>query len=70
MVALRKMLTVEDYSEDVARYIREQGDFTHNLISLTLRQVEREFGIPIANQIVDDFDLTKKFGIPKKVVKD
>lgn len=59
--------SLEDYRLDLEDYIQMRGPFTHNLISITLRSVGREFGAKVANQLVKDFDLTKKFNIRQKL---
>jgi hypothetical protein len=64
------MRTIEDYREDVARYLREKPEALQQLLLLTINQVEREFGILLANQIIEDFDLHKNYGLQKKRMKD
>lgn len=60
--------TFEDYKEDLAAYLRQEGPYTENLVSLTLRQIERQFGTEAANRLIDEFDLTRRLQIHKKRV--
>lgn len=62
-------LTVEDYKLDIARFLIQNNSRTKLLIAITLRQVEKQFGIPAINELIKEFDLTAKFGIRKKIEK-
>ncbi len=62
------MLTIEDYRDDVTRFIKENNERTYKRILITLHLVEKEFGKLLTNQIILDFDLTRKFRIPLKPV--
>ncbi len=62
-------MTLEDYREDIIRFLRENRAFTDNLIRLTLRQVEHQYGRDAAHLLIDDFELKQKFGIRKKTAK-
>ncbi len=65
---LTDTMWIEDYRMDVARFIKENNERTNQRILITLRLVEKEFGKLLANQIIVDFDLTRKFRIPLKPV--
>lgn len=60
--------TLEDYKEDLASYLRHAGPDTEALVSITLRQIERQFGTEAANRLIDEFNLTKGLQIHKKRV--
>lgn len=45
--------------------IEQGGQYTHNIISCTLRALAVEVGYDAANQLVDELSLTESFGIPK-----
>lgn len=51
------------YRADITRYVAQAGPYSHNLVSITLRQIERQFGAKAAREAIEDFDLGKKFGI-------
>ncbi len=65
---LGSTMWIEDYRMDVGRFIKENNERTYQRILITLRLVEKEFGKLLANQIINDFDLTRKFRIPLKPV--
>lgn len=57
--------TLDDYLADIKRYVQENTPYAHNLISLTLRQIDRECGSEHAQKAIKDFELRKKYGIRK-----
>jgi hypothetical protein len=59
------MRTIEEHRANIQHAIRQKGQYTHNLISMTLRMVASEYGYAEANKLVDEFKLTRRFGIPK-----
>jgi len=59
------MKTIEEHKASIRNAIRQNGGFTHNIISLTLRMVAADHGYAEANKLVDEFKLTRRFGIPK-----
>lgn len=61
--------TLEDYKEDLASYLRQNNSHTENLVSLTLMQIERQFGTEAANRVIDEFNLTQRLKIHKKRVR-
>jgi hypothetical protein len=54
---------------DILKYIEQNGPYTHNLISLTLRQIGDKYGLQIADEAVEKFGLDKLFGIQPEVVR-
>ena len=46
--------------------VRSRGEYTHNIISCSLRIIAEKLGRKVANQMIDEFKLTKKFGIQKE----
>jgi len=60
-----KYETKEQAIDGIKRAIRQRGQFTHNIVSIILRQVDEKFGRDAANAIVDELKLAKKFGITK-----
>jgi hypothetical protein len=59
------MKTIEEHKANIQHAIRQRGQYTHNIISMVLRQVATEFGYAEANKLVDEFKLTRRFSIPK-----
>ncbi len=45
--------------------IRDNGPYTHSMISMVLQDVHQKLGTKFANQLVDEFELEQKFGITK-----
>lgn len=58
--------SLDDYRADLARYVAQAGPYSHNLVSITLRQIDREYGAVAAKQAIKDFDLGKQFGIRRR----
>lgn len=52
----------------IAQAIKQQGQFSHNVCSLVLQQVHQEIGGQYANQLIDEFNLTKLYSIQKRDV--
>lgn len=50
---------------EIAKTIRRGGPFSHNIVGCVLRMVAKDFGYAQANALVDEFKLTKRYGIPK-----
>ena len=55
--------TLQDYRDDIDRYIRDNDPRLVELLNLTLRQICRECGPDHAKQAIKDFELKKRFGI-------
>lgn len=50
----------------ITQAINKKGQYSHNICSLVLQQVHQEIGIKYANQLIDEFNLTKLFSIQKR----
>lgn len=61
---LHKMYTLEDYRADVTRYIDDAAPKSRELIIITLHLVSLNYGPEAVNEIVQDFDLNRRFRIP------
>lgn len=59
------MRPLEELKKSISDTIERRGPYTHNTIGIYLMVVEKDYGISTANKIIDEFDLTKKFGIRK-----
>lgn len=57
--------SIEDARFKIERAVNADGEFSHNIISSTLRQVEQTFGKQEADKLIDEYDLTYLFGIKK-----
>ena len=59
-----------EYIMQAQREIREaidqDGSVTHNLISSSLRVLASKVDYVAANDLVEEFDLDRRFGIPKQ----
>jgi hypothetical protein len=60
------MITRAKARESVEDYIKQNGTYTHNLISMVLRQVAKRYGVEEANKIVREYSLFEKFHISEK----
>jgi hypothetical protein len=50
----------------IRRALQQNGNYTHNIIGLVLTMLAQELGNKdIANQLIDEYQLTKRFGILK-----
>ena len=57
--------TVEDAKEKIERAIESGGSFTHNILGLILREVDKLFGTKVANDLIDEYNL-EDYGINKE----
>jgi hypothetical protein len=57
---------VDDARELISLVAYKRGEFVHNMLGARLRIIARALGQAIADQMVDEFDLTKRFGIHKE----
>jgi len=55
----------EELAERLDHATHAHGLYTHNRVSAILRIVMAEFGTAAANTLVDELNLTKRFGIRK-----
>ena len=52
--------------ERIRKVLDQNGQYTHNIIGLVLTMLAQELGNKgIANQLIDEYKLTKRFGINK-----
>ena len=56
---------MQNAKEKIEKWLEFGGHHTHNMISLSLRNVSEKIGYKYANQLIDEFDLKKEFGIKK-----
>lgn len=47
-----------------------RGEYQHNLISCSLRIVAVEFGMVVADQLIEEFKLEKRFGISPQITRE
>lgn len=51
------------HKQQIIKEIETKGPFSHNLVSITLRQVAREHGQAKANKLIKELELDDLFGI-------
>lgn len=51
---------------EIQEAILSPGPYSHNLISYALRLTASRFGYRAANRLIDEFNLTKLYGIQKR----
>jgi hypothetical protein len=59
-----------DAKKNIKMAIKQNGPYSHNIVSLSLNMVSKHLGAVSANSLVDEFKLDKKFGIYKVDLKD
>lgn len=59
-----------DAKNKIKMAIKQNGPYSHNIVSLTLNMVSKQLGTVSANSLVDEFKLDKKFNIYKVDLKD
>jgi hypothetical protein len=59
-----------DAKKKIKMAIKQNGPYSHNIVSLTLVMVSKQLGTVSANSLVDEFKLDKKFNIYKVELKD
>jgi hypothetical protein len=47
----------------IGEHAASPGPYTHNIVSLYLRELAKEYGQEAANEVIRIFDLTEVFGI-------
>lgn len=58
---------VRQARDRIKRALIQDGDYTHNLIGLVLTMLAQELGNNgIANQLIDDYNLSDRYGIHKR----
>lgn len=48
---------------EIRRAVKMNGKYSHNVCSLVLQSVQKRLGTKVANELVEEFDLTSAFGI-------
>lgn len=61
-----KIETRAQARSEILEAITCHGPYSRNLISHALRLVATRFGYRTANRLIEDFDLTKRYGIHKR----
>jgi hypothetical protein len=56
--------TVDKAKDCIINAMRQNGQYTHNIISLNLRRTASLHGTRAANQIIEDFNLEGLYNIP------
>ncbi|NIV29749.1 MAG: hypothetical protein GWN58_09665 [Anaerolineae bacterium] len=59
-------MTLDEAREVIAPQVQLQGPYSHNILSILLRKAAKEHGYRAADALVDEFELTALFGIPKR----
>jgi hypothetical protein len=55
-----------DKRVDIEGMLGNTGRFTHNIVSMILREVAHKLGRKYANELVDEFSLKENLGIRKE----
>jgi len=58
-------ITIKKARKEIEELIERPGEYGHNIVSLTLRIIAKEYGYGEANKLVEELDLESHFGIPK-----
>ena len=53
------------YRRRIEKAIDQSGPFSHNIVGLALSQVSKEFGVNVANGLIDEYELDELYGIQK-----
>jgi len=56
-------ITLAEARRAIREQIEERGQFSHNMVSIVLRQVSKRYGYTAANGLVRDLELEAEFGI-------
>ena len=59
-------ITIEEAKVKIENAMSKGGAFTHNVISLVLRNVANTHGCDAANSLIDEFDIEHLYGITKQ----
>lgn len=49
----------------ISKQVDTKGNYSHNIVSIILREVSHTCGYEAADALVDELELTKVFDIPK-----
>lgn len=66
--AIDKWRSLGDYRADISRYVAQGGPNSYNLIAITLRQIEREYGPVAVYLAIEELNLRRKYGIEARRV--
>ena len=58
--------TIDDIREHMEAQMNSGGQYIHNAVSCLLRIAAAKFGKRSANKLIDDYNLTKLYGIRKE----
>ncbi len=58
--------TRQDAREEIEQAIEDRGPYSHNIISCVLRLIASRWGYKETNDFIDEYDLTRRFGIAKR----
>lgn len=61
---------LEEANKTIDKHVLQRGQYSHNIISLVLRDVAKKHGYEVANNLVDEHNLELIFGIPKVELDD
>ena len=56
---------IHEHRRQIEKAINKNGQFSHNIVSIVLREVSKEFGVNVANGLVDEYELDELYGIQK-----
>lgn len=59
-------ITRKKAREEIREAIEAHGPYTHNILSLILRQIANRFGTADAIKLIREFNLTERFGIQQR----
>ena len=58
--------TLARHREVIEKAMKQEGPYTHNIISLALRMIAEELGKDVANGLVREYQLDDMYGIPEE----
>ena len=58
-------MNIKDARKNIEHALRQDGSFTHNMLGVILSSVAKTNGDIEANKLIDEYDLTKRYGIHK-----
>ena len=59
----------EGIREDMEGVMDNVGPYQHNIVSCTLRMIADKYGVKIADEVIDEFNLTAMFAIDPEIPK-
>jgi hypothetical protein len=55
--------SLEEHEKEIVRYMEQDGEYTHNLISLRLRRIDKDLGRDVAHAVIRKYRLDELYGI-------